>query len=94
MIKFEIVDNGQKGSIQLLEADLLAGALTFTWAGDDKFIIDHTEVDAAFGGKGYGKLLVMEAVAFARKKQVKIIPLCPYAKRVFEKDNSIQDVLV
>ncbi len=59
---------------------------------DSKFIIDHTEVNEAFGGKGYGKQLVMKAVEFARKQEIKIIPLCPFAVRVFAKDPDIQDV--
>ncbi|MBX9448276.1 MAG: N-acetyltransferase [Taibaiella sp.] len=67
--------------------------MTYTWAGDHRFIIDHTEVDPAFGGKGVGKKLVMTAVAFARDHHLKIIPLCPFAKSTFEKNQDIKDVL-
>ena len=35
----------------------------------------------------------MATVNFARQKNVKIQPDCPYAKSVFEKDKEIQDVL-
>ena len=70
-----------------------AGEMTYTWAGADKFIIDHTEVDDAFSGQGVGKQLVMAAVDFARTKHVKILPLCPFAKSVFDKEPSIEDVL-
>ena len=34
-----------------------------------------------------------QAVEFARQKQLKIIPLCPFAKSIFDKDPSIHDVL-
>ncbi len=70
-----------------------AGLMTYTWAGLEKFIIDHTEVDAAFGGKGVGKEMVLAAVKFARENQLKIIPLCPFAAAVFKKNPDIQDVL-
>lgn len=70
-----------------------AGFMTYTWAGNQKFIIDHTEVDSAYAGKGIGKKLVMAAVDFAREKKVKVIPLCPYAKKVFDRDESTHDLL-
>lgn len=93
MTKIEREDNGKKGRFIILDSDEMAGEMTYTWAGEEKFIIDHTGVDEKFGGKGYGKKLVMAAVEFAREKHVKILPLCPFAKGVFEKTESIQDVL-
>ncbi|MFD1771056.1 GNAT family N-acetyltransferase [Sphingobacterium suaedae] len=85
--------DGRKGKFEIFNEGALAGEMTYTWAGDTKFIIDHTEVKEGFEGKGYGKQLVMAAVEFARSKNVKIMPLCPYAKRVFDKDTAIRDVL-
>ncbi|MEO5790075.1 GNAT family N-acetyltransferase [Gelidibacter sp.] len=67
--------------------------MTFTCAGKEKFIIDHTGVEDKFGGKGYAKELVMAGVDFARENDLKIIPLCPYAKSRFDRDKSIGDVL-
>jgi uncharacterized protein len=67
--------------------------MTYTWAGDSKFIIDHTEVNEGFNGKGVGKKLVLAAVDYARANNVKIIPLCPFAKSVFDKTEEIRDVL-
>ena len=70
-----------------------AGEMTYSKAGEKLIIIDHTEVDSAFGGQGVGKKMVLTAVDFAREKQIKILPLCPFAKAAFDKDSSIQDVL-
>lgn len=55
--------------------------------------IDHTEVNPEFKGKNVGKQMLMAAVNFARENMLKIIPLCPYAKSVFDKTASIRDVL-
>ena len=71
-----------------------AGLMTYTWAGADKFIIDHTEVEEAYNGKGVGKELLLAAVDYARKNNLKIIPLCPFANAQFKKNVEIQDVLV
>lgn len=85
-------DNGKKGRFIIYENGEEAGEMTYTWAGENKFIIDHTGVEQRFGGKGYGKQLVMEAVKLAREKEVKILPLCPYAKKVFDSDDSLNDL--
>ncbi len=80
--KFEVFHDGKS-----------AGEMTYTWAGDDKFIIDHTEVGEQYGGLGLGKKLVEAGVQFAREKSVKIIPLCPFAKAAIQKNANWHDVL-
>lgn len=85
-------DNGKKGRFIITEEGQFAGEMTYTWAGDTQFIIDHTAVEENYGGKGFGQQMVMKAVEYARQKQVKIIPLCPFAKKVFDRDQSLQDV--
>ncbi len=93
MTTIEIEDNGKKGRFVIYEDEKFAGEMTFTWAGKTKFIIDHTGIEEEFGGKGFGKQLVLKSVEFTRKENIKIIPLCPFAKSVFAKDKSIQNVL-
>lgn len=93
MLKIEKEDNGKKGRYVLKEDAKEVGEMTFTWAGSDKFIIDHTAVDPSSGGKGYGKKLVEAAVEYARENKLKIIPLCPFAKKVFQREEAFQDVL-
>lgn len=92
MVKIEQEENERKGRWVIYEDEQFAGEMTYTWAGTGRFIIDHTDVEDAFGGKGYGKMLLMKAVEFARKKGVKILPLCPFAKAEFDKNNDIADV--
>ena len=67
--------------------------LTFSKAGDKRIIIDHTDVSDALRGKGAGKQLVSAAVDYARKNGLKILPLCPFAKSVFDKVPEFSDVL-
>jgi predicted GNAT family acetyltransferase len=67
--------------------------MTFVFAGPDKIIIDHTEVNEGNNGKGFSKKMVAKAVEFAREKNIKIIPLCPFTKKVFDKTPEFTDVL-
>ncbi len=93
MSKIEIEDNGKKGRFVIYENNKFAGEMTFTWVASTQIIIDHTGVEEDFKGEGIGKKMVLESVRFARKREIKIIPLCPFAKHVFEKEDGINDVL-
>ena len=93
MVEIKHTNNESKGVFELYYDGKKAGLMTYSWAGDDKFIIDHTEVDEAYGGKGLGKDLVKAGVEYAREKNVKVIPLCPFAKKVIAKTPEFQDVL-
>lgn len=93
MTEIKKEDNGSKGKFMVFVEGKEAGMMSFTWAGSDKFIIDSTMVDPAFSGQGLGYQLFNEAVSYARKEGVKIIPLCPFAKKAFEKDSTNNDVL-
>lgn len=92
MVNIEVEDNGMNGRFIIYENEVLAGDMTFLWQGNSKIVIDHTNVSKDFGGKGYGKLLVTKAAAFARQRQIKIEPECPFVKALFEKDVSFGDV--
>ena len=91
-INIEREDNGIKGRFAAYENGILAGEMTYTWAGTTKFIIDHTSVEENFEGKGIGKKLLLKAVELAREQQRKIIPLCPFAKAQFDRNKDIADV--
>jgi len=92
-MEIQQINDIKRGYFEALEDGKEAGKMTYTWAGDSKFIIDHTEVSPDFNGKGVGKKLVMASVDYARANNLKIIPLCPFAKSVFDKVPEIHDVL-
>ena len=86
-------DNGKKGAFFIAENDEVLAEMSYVWSGEHLFIIDHTEVSEKLAGKGTGKQLVEAAVAFARANRHKIIPLCPFAKKVMERSKEYADVL-
>lgn len=94
MIEIKKTDEGTKGYFRAFENDTEAGRITYTFAGETKMILDHTEVNAAYRGKNIGKRILMEIVTYARENNIKIIPLCPFAKSVFDVKEEIRDVLL
>ncbi len=86
-------DDTKHGTFEIFDANVKAGEMAYTWAGDSMLIIDHTDVEDQFRGQGIGRQLLDALVAFAREREIKVIPLCPFSKSVFDKDQSIHDVL-
>ncbi len=92
-MEIQQVNYETKGFFKAVEADKEAGLMTYSWAGTSRMIIDHTEINPEFKGQKVGNQLVMAAVEYARENHIKIIPLCPFAKSVFDKTHEIRDVL-
>jgi uncharacterized protein len=76
---------GSKGSFYVEEAGTVLAEMTYSMTGAELMIIDHTEVSDELRGKNVGYQLVHTAVEYARTNHIKIIPLCPFAKSVFDK---------
>lgn len=85
--------NKNQGAFEVIEEGARVGEMTYTQAGPGRIAIDHTEVDPSQNGKGLGKKLVDAGVAFARENGLKIVPLCPFAKRVLTGSEKYADVL-
>jgi predicted GNAT family acetyltransferase len=83
---------GHKGAFVWRRDGEKLAEMTYSVAGS-RVIIDHTDVDDRLRGQGAGKQLVAAAVAWARKEDRKLMPLCPFAKSVFDKTRDYADVL-
>ena len=71
----------------------IVAELVYTMPSPNKMIIEHTEVSDELKGQNAGYQLVKTAVEYARLHDIKIIPLCPFAKSVFDKKPEFRDVL-
>ena len=67
--------------------------MTYTRSGERTIIIDHTGVPPSHRGEGLGEALVAHGVAEARERGLKIIPLCPFAKKEIMEHPEWRDVL-
>lgn len=83
----------KKGRFYIEVDGIEIAAMHYVWAASNKMIIDHTEVNEAYEGRGLGKQLLQALVLYARANSISIVPLCPFAKSVFEKVAEYRDVL-
>ncbi len=76
---------GNQGLFLATENGRKMGEMTYSVAGADKIIIDHTEGFPGSEGKGVGMKLLEAAVALARAQGLKILPLCPFAHKMMDR---------
>ncbi len=86
-------DNGKSGLFYIESNGELIAEMTYTWLDQKLISLDHTEVNEKLEGNGVGKNILKSAVEFARKQEIKILPLCSFAKHVFETMPDYNDVL-
>jgi predicted GNAT family acetyltransferase len=91
--EIRLEDTSSKGRYFMRTATGDEAEMTFSKAGENLIIIDHTEVPDAFRGQGAGLRLVTRAVEDMRAAGKRIIPLCPFAAAQFRKHAEWADVL-
>jgi uncharacterized protein len=87
----EVVNNSEAGRFEVrlgedlafVEYRLLASGILFP----------HTEVPPAFEGRGVGSALVKAAMAFARERGEKVIPVCPFVAGYIVKHPEFHDLV-
>lgn len=86
-------ERGERGAFYVETADGRIAELTYTRTSPQTVVIEHTEVAQSLAGRGVGRLLVEAAVEWARRSGTKFVPVCAYAKTVFERYPGLRDVL-
>ena len=83
MIEIKHIDKAlENGRFVLLDDGKEIGEMTYTYAGVDKAVFDHTFVHPDYRGGNKAALLMDRAMAWVREKGLSIFPLCPYVDRM------------
>lgn len=93
MIHFEHSEENAKGMFIMTIAGEDAANMTYSRMDANNVIVDHTAVAPTMKGKGVGKQIVQHLVDWARENNQKVLPLCPFAKSVIDRNPEMQDIL-
>ena len=92
-MEITIKERDNKGFALARQNDERMGMMTYSVAGPELIIIDHTEVEETHKKQGVGLKMLEALVERAREKSQKILPLCPFANAMFKRHKELQDVL-
>lgn len=88
---FDVVNNAEAGRFEVRLGDDIAYAEYRIL--ENGILFPHTEVPPAFEGKGVGGLLVRTALAFARERGAKVMPVCPFFAAYIAKHPEYHDLV-
>jgi len=91
-MKIQHRGNGDHGEFFIEDDSKQLAEMSYFHSGPSTITVHHTEVSDALKGQGVGKKLVRAGVEYARKHQLKIVPLCPFVEAEFEKNAEYDDV--
>lgn len=77
------------------EIDLGDGSLAvanYTLSAN-KILFTHTEVPKAHEGEGIASALIRFALAAARERGLRVVPLCPFVAAYMQRHAEVQDLL-
>ena len=69
------------------------GFLEFTRPDVGVMRIEYVEVSPELRGTGLGRQLVEKAIDFARDAELRVVPICSYARAVIQRDPAMSPLL-
>lgn len=60
----------------------------------DKMYVDEVYTPEEFRGRGLASKLMEAAVAYAKEKKLRVVPVCSYARRYLEARPELRDSLI
>jgi uncharacterized protein len=94
VMKIQHKEGENRGVFFIAEEEDILAQLAYAKSSNNTMIIEHTEVDDELRGQNIGYELVHKSVEYARMHGMKVSPVCPFAKAVFDKKPEFGDVLV
>ena len=70
------------------------GFLEFTRPEVGLMRIEYVEVSPELRGTGLGRQLVAKAIDFAKETELRVVPICSYARAVIQRDPAMSALLV
>lgn len=89
----EILHDQNKNRFYLKDSEEI-GYLVYSYMDRNKISLDSTWIEEEYRGENLGSLLVEALVTFSRENNIKIVPVCSFAKKIFNENLSeYKDVL-
>ena len=87
-----VADNPAHRRYEAHLAGELAGFSQYRLEGD-RVVVTHTQVDPAFEGGGVGSGLVRYLLDDIRRRELKVVPLCPFVRSYIRRHPDYADLV-
>jgi uncharacterized protein len=88
----EVRDNPDRDRYEILVDRAVAGFVQYSMRGG-RLILVHTEIDDAYEGRGLASQLVRGALDDARRRNLHVVPICPFVESFIERHPEDDDLV-
>jgi predicted GNAT family acetyltransferase len=88
----EVRDNKERLRYEIVVDGVVAGFIQYSMRGG-RLILVHTEIKDEFGGRGLATQLVRAALDDARRRDLRIVPICPFVEEYIERHPEYDDLV-
>jgi predicted GNAT family acetyltransferase len=88
----EVRDNKDRFRYEIVVDGVVAGFIQYNMRGG-RLILVHTEIDEQFEGRGLASQLVRGALDDARRRNLRIVPICPFVESFIERHPDDDDLV-
>lgn len=85
MLEQQWQENGE-ARFYILDGEKRLAFMDLLQTESAKLVIKHTEVEPEYEGQGLGRKLLEAVAAYSREKGLTILPVCPFARNLMERD--------
>ena len=90
-MEYNVIDNKERSRFEVaLDGEF--AHVDYRWH-KGKMAIMHTEVPAAYEGKGIAAAMVKHVLGYARKEGLKILVYCPYTAMYIKRHPEYEDLV-
>lgn len=87
-----VQDNPQESRYEIRDGDTVAGFVDYKIKPGQISLL-HTEVGQEFSGRGVAKQLVTGVLDEARRRELAVLPFCPYVTKLIAGDSDYLDLV-
>lgn len=94
MVAISYIHEPDNHRIVAMDQVTQVGKVTYVKAGEYTLVIESTFVKSAYQGQGIAKELIHQIVHYAIENNLKLVPLCSFARSEFDKHPEYQAIEV
>lgn len=88
-----VTDVPAENRYEARDGETLAGLAAYLLSGANLIVFTHTEVESDYEGKGVGSRIAKAALDDARKRGLRVVPVCPFVKGWIERHPDYADLV-
>ncbi len=90
---FAVVDVPELTRFELLLDGQRIGLADYVVDAAGNYVFPHVEIDPAFGGRGYGGVLVRAAMDAMRQRDARVVAVCPFVVSWLDQHREYADLV-